>query len=105
MHRPTRPGAGPRLPVRKAEQMQRQYHGQSFPAIDSHGAEYQLTPTYRSAEGTDDRRQPTYAAADCVGLVTGDGRSVSRLNKGRYLITNADVSLQIALFSDDPHAP
>lgn len=85
--------------------MQAQYHGQSFPAIDNHGSQYMLTPSYSSADGADDTGHPTYAAADCIGLVTADGRTVTRLDKGRYMITDPDANLQTALFSDDPHAP
>lgn len=85
--------------------MQAQYHGPSFRAIDGHGGDHTLTPVYRVAAGSDGHDQPSYAAADCVGLVTADGRSVTRLAKGRYLLGNPDPARQVTLFSDDPHAP
>ena len=84
---------------------ERHYRGQPFPAIDGHGGEYSLTPAYHAEDGSGVRHRRTYAAADCVGLVTGDGRSVTRIEKGRYLITDPDPERQVPLFSDDPHAP
>ena len=79
------------------------YQGPPFPAIDDRGGDYLLTPAYAPGHGHAARR--TYAADDCVGLTTADGRAVARIDKGRYVIIDGGPDRRVALFSDDPQAP
>ena len=75
------------------------YEGASFAALDWDGVEYALTPVYREAE--DPARARSFAAADCSGHRTEDGRPGRRLAPGRYRLLDGFPGGGTELFSDD----
>ncbi|HEX6983796.1 MAG TPA: hypothetical protein VF170_00400 [Planctomycetaceae bacterium] len=87
--------------------MDSHYRGRAFPASDAHGGGYLLTPLYRGRGGPGEvfLRPRTFAATECVGLLTADGRSAERIGKGRYRLLAGGPAGETELFSDDPHAP
>ena len=84
--------------------MRYDYEGRSFPAFDSHGREYLISPVYRKRADGDDANSKTFSAGDCVGLLTEDGRWVRRDRKGRYAIMGTSTASEVTLVSQSEGA-
>ena len=86
--------------------MERLYRGATFRAIDRLGGEYSLTPLYLATSDSDAPPARTWAAADCVRVLAGDGREGERVGTGRYrLFRFAAEGSCTELFSSDVGAP
>lgn len=83
--------------------MRYDYEGRPFPAFDLDGREYLIAPVYRRRydDGVDAK---TFAAGDCVGLLTEDGRWVRRDRKGRYAILGTSTLGEVPLVSQSEAA-
>ena len=76
-----------------------------FHASDRYGGDYLLTPLYRAEDESGELPRRTFAAADCIGLLTAEGRSAKRTGKGRYRLLAGVPDAGTELFGDDVHAP
>lgn len=85
--------------------MERHYRGPPFHASDRNGGDYLLTPLYRAEDQSDRPLPRTFAAADCIGLLTAEGRSAKRTGKGRYRLLAGMPDGGTELFGDDANAP
>lgn len=85
--------------------MERYYRGPPFHASDRYGGDYLLTPLYRAQDGPVEPLPQTFAVADCIGLLTAEGRSAKRTGKGRYRLLAGVPDAGTELFGDDVNAP